>query len=262
MHCAISWTRVCAAKAAVCSIVMSIFTGARHWKKASIPVGWLVLSVMALCLAACQPAPVANAQSTPEPTIAPYKTELIEQGFVELVPNDFPNPVLPENPVQADYAEEPYYMVCMACHGDWGQGLTDEWRERGYGEGFDNCWQSQCHGSNHPDHGFQLIKSIPGVTGYGSMTRVSNAGELFDVIYETMPWWNPGSMGEKEAWEMTAYLMRARGEIQPDTNLDAGNAPIYRLHTPAPEVIDERPGVAALLITLTFGTIAFVWKKS
>ena len=89
----------------------------------------------------------------------------------------------------------------------------------------------------------------------------SNAGELFDVIYETMPWWNPGSVSDEGAWELTAYLMRARGEIHPDTSLDAGNAPIYRLHTPAPEVADESPGVAALLITLTIGTIAFVWKK-
>jgi len=238
-----------------------MYTGARQCKNTSIIAGLFVLAVMAPCLAACKPAPVANAQSTPEPTVAPYKTELIEQGLVELVTNDFLPPVLPENPVQADYGEEPYYLVCMACHGDWGQGLTDEWRLRGYGEGFDNCWQSQCHGSNHPEHGFTIPKEMPPVLGYGSLARYSNAGELFDVIYETMPWWNPGSVSDEGAWELTAYLMRARGEIHPDTSLDAGNAPIYRLHTPAPEVADESPGVAALLITLTIGTIAFVWKK-
>jgi len=235
--------------------------GIRYCEKASITAGLFVLAIMALCLASCKPAPVASAQSTPEPTVVPYKIGLIEQGFVEMVPDDFPKPVLPENPVQADYGEEPYYLVCMACHGDWGQGLTDEWRLRGYGEGFDNCWQSQCHGSNHPEIGFKLIKSIPPVLGYGSMARVSNAGELFDVIYETMPWWNPGSMSEEEAWEMTAYLMRARGEIHAETTLNAGNAPIYRLHNPAPEVVDEKPGVAVLLITLTIGTTAFVLKK-
>ena len=217
---------------------------------------------MAFTLAACKPAPIASAQGTPEPTVVPYKIELIEQGLVELVPNDFPQPVLPENPVQADYGEQPYYLVCMACHGDWGQGLTDEWRERGFGDEAANCWQSQCHGSNHPEHGFVLPKSIPPILGYGSMTRLSTAGELFDVIYETMPWWNPGSMSEEDAWSMAAYLMRARGEIHADTALNTGNAPIYRLHSPAPEVVDERLGVSALLITLTIGTIAFVWKKS
>jgi len=241
---------------------MFMGTGARQSKKASNPAGLFVLAAMAFCLAACKPVPMASAQRTPEPTIVPYRNELIGQGLVELVPNDFPQPVLPENPVQADYGEEPYYQVCMACHGDWGQGLTEEWRERGYGEGFSNCWQSQCHGSNHPEHGFKLIKSIPPVLGNSSMGRVPDAEELFDIIHETMPWWNPGSMSEEDAWVMTAYLMRARGEIRPDTSLNAGNAPIYRLHTPAPEEVDERPGVAALLITLTIGMIAFVWKKS
>ena len=222
----------------------------------------MVLAAMAFGLASCKSAPVASAQSTPEPTVVPYKSKLLEQGFVELVTNDFLPPVLPENPVQADYGEEPYFLVCMACHGDWGQGLTDEWRKRGYGEGFDNCWQSQCHGPHHPEHGFTIPKEMPPVLGYGSLARYSNAGELFEVIYETMPWWNPGSLNEAEAWAMTAYLMRARGEIHPETSLKAGSAPIYRLHTPAPEVVDERPGVAALLVTLTIGTIAFVWKKN
>ncbi len=81
------------------------------------------------------------------------------------------------------------------------------------------------------------------------------------MIYETMPWWNPGSMSEEDAWGLTAYFVRARGEIHADTALNVGNAPIYRLHTPAPEVVDESPGVAALLITLTIGMVAFVWKK-
>jgi cytochrome c len=217
---------------------------------------------MAICLSACQPAPVASAQSTPEPTLAPYQNELLAQGFVELVTNDFLPPVLPANPVQADYGEEPYFLVCMACHGDWGQGLTKEWRERGYGGEFANCWQSQCHGPHHPEHGFTIPKEMPPVLGYGSLARYSNAGELFEVIYETMPWWNPGSLSEEQAWELTAYLMRARGEIYLETNLNTGNAPVYRLHVPAPEVVDERPGVAVLLVTLTIGTIAFVWKKS
>ena len=98
--------------------------------------------------------------------------------------------------------------------------------------------------------------------GSGSLARYSNAGELFEVIYETMPWWNPGSLSEAEAWSLTAYLMRARGEIRADISLNAGNAPIYRLHVPAPALVDERVGVVALLVTLTISTVAFVWKGS
>ena len=241
---------------------MFIGKRARVFKRASILAGLIVVASTAISLSACQPAPAASAQSTPEPTLVPYQNALIEQGFVELVTNDFLPPVLPEKPVQADFGEEPYFLVCMACHGDWGQGLTEEWRKRGYGEGFDNCWQSQCHGPHHPEHGFTIPKEMPPVLGYGSLARYSNAGELFEVIHETMPWWNPGSLSEAEAWSLTAYLMRARGEIRADISLNAGNAPIYRLHVPAPALVDERVGVVALLVTLTISTVAFVWKGS
>lgn len=241
-----------------------MFTGKRaSWlKKASLAIRLSTLAILALLLVAYEPGPDTDPQPTPEPTLAPYQNELIEQGFVELVTNDFLPPVMPEDPVQADYGEEPYFLICMACHGDWGQGLTEEWRLRGFGEEAANCWQSQCHGSNHPKIGFKLPKSIPPVLGYGSLARYSNAQELFKVIYETMPWWDPGSLTEEQAWSLTAYLMRARGEIRADTSLNAGNASIYRLHAPAPEVVDERYGVAALLVTLTISTVAFVWKKS
>jgi len=31
-------------------------------------------------------------------------------------------------PTQADQGAQVYWFVCMVCHGDRGQGLTDEWR--------------------------------------------------------------------------------------------------------------------------------------
>jgi cytochrome c len=236
-------------------------SGGTSWsKKLSLALGFFTLVILSLLLVAFEPGPDIDPQSTPEATLVPYQDELLEGGFVELVPNEFLPPVMPENPVQADYGEEPYFLICMACHGDWGQGLTEEWRLRGFGDESANCWQSQCHGSNHPPIGFVLPKSIPSILGYGSLARFSNAYELYKFIYETMPWWDPGSLSEEQAWGMTAYFMRARGEIDPGTSLTAGNAPIYRLHSPAPKVVDEKPGVAALLVTLTTGLLAFIWK--
>src|SRR5690554_4716614 len=48
-------------------------------------------------------------------------------------------PVLPENPTQADYGRQVYYYVCMTCHGNLGQGLTQEWIDA-WGEE-NSCWQ-------------------------------------------------------------------------------------------------------------------------
>lgn len=38
-------------------------------------------------------------------------------------------PELPENPTQVEVGRVSYYHNCMPCHGDEGQGLTEEFRE-------------------------------------------------------------------------------------------------------------------------------------
>jgi cytochrome c5 len=58
----------------------------------------------------------------------------------------------PQNPTQLDQGSLVYWGICMACHGDRGQGLTLEWRAV-YGED-QNCWASRCHSGNHPPDGF------------------------------------------------------------------------------------------------------------
>lgn len=135
-------------------------------------------------------------------------------------------PVMPNKPSQADKGAYVFYQVCMACHGDRGQGLTDEWREGGFGED-SNCWQSDCHGNNHPRDGFLLIKTVPPVFGSGTFTRFKNGQELHDYLVKTMPWWKPGYLQAQEYWELTAYLMRQRGILPKGVELNEGNARIF-----------------------------------
>lgn len=198
--------------------------------------------------------PTSGAVQTPPPPAS--RPDLQVPGLIELVDDDLSMPVLPPNPSQADLGSELYYQICLACHGDWGQGLSDGWRAE-WGEDQD-CWQSKCHASNHPPWGFELPREIPPVLGMGSLARYSNATELYDYILHKMPWWNPGSLSEEEAWALTAYLMRSRGEIVNEVSLDLANAPIFRLHVPATPVADFRPGAIALIIALTLATIAFI----
>jgi len=72
MRCATFSIPVCAAKVAVCKVAM--FMGTRAWyckNKGSIPAMLFVLAALAFSLAACKPAPIASAQSTPELTFIP-----------------------------------------------------------------------------------------------------------------------------------------------------------------------------------------------
>ena len=137
-------------------------------------------------------------------------------------------PILPSNPSQADYGTIEYWLVCMACHGDRGQGLTDEWRSAS-GPEDQNCWQSKCHASNHPPEGFELPHFVPRIIGENTLLRFSTAQELYEYIAFQMPWWAPGMLTEEQNWLITAYILRENGIIL-DVDLDADNASLFPIH--------------------------------
>lgn len=167
-------------------------------------------------------------------------------------------PALPPAPRQADYGAVTYWQVCMACHGDGGQGLTEEWRAR-LGKEDMNCWQSKCHAANHPPQGFELPHTIPPVVGAEALASHSNALVLYEVIASTMPWWNPGSLTDEEAWNLTAYLLSARGALPRNAILDASSASVFPVHPPARE--NERAN-ALLLAGLLIGAALAGWSAS
>lgn len=210
-------------------------------------------------LTACQPAP-----SEPAPIsydgLSEEKLVYVQRGLIELVPDDLPAPILPPQPVQADLGAEPYYQICLACHGNWGQGLTDEWREIGFGEDM-NCWQSKCHASNHPPQGFEFPREVPPLLGKNALIRIADAKELYQVIYETMPWWAPGSLTEEEAINISAYIMRARGELPEGIVLTQANLAAFPLHTQAPEIVDEKPAGFFLVTGLTLTMLGLIGIK-
>jgi len=165
-------------------------------------------------------------------------------------------PVMPSKPSQADQGAYVFYLVCMACHGDRGQGLTDEWREGGFGED-NNCWQSDCHGNNHPLEGFLLVKTVPPVFGSNTFVRFKNGQELHDYLVKTMPWWKPGYLQAQEYWEITAYLMRQRGILPNAVELNEGNARVFLIRPVAALPKDSRPMALlfAGLLVLAAGVI-------
>ncbi|MBW8010141.1 MAG: hypothetical protein FVQ83_02710 [Chloroflexi bacterium] len=137
-------------------------------------------------------------------------------------------PLLPSNPSQADNGAIEYWLVCMVCHGDRGQGLTDEWRSASGPEDQD-CWQSKCHASNYPPGGFELPHFIPSIIGENTLLRFSNAQELYEYIAFQMPWWSPGLLTEEQNWLITAYVLQENGIIL-EVDLNADNARSILIH--------------------------------
>ena len=166
-------------------------------------------------------------------------------------------PILPASPSMADRGALPYWGICLSCHGDKGQGLTDEWRQGGFGLDM-NCWKSKCHAPNHPTPGFVLPRLIPAIIGPNTLQRFTTAQELKTYIKNTMPWWNPGSLSEDDSWNLTAYLLRENGVLPHDQNLNIQQASITPVHVPIRERGNEFDFQFALASVLGMASLVLI----
>jgi cytochrome c len=129
---------------------------------------------------------------------------------------------LPASPSQADHGAQLYWLNCLPCHGDVGQGLTDEFRDT-YPPEDNNCWARGCHGNNPYEGGFTLPTSVPRLIGPGALTKFSSVTNLHTFIQAAMPFEDPGVLTEDEYWQLAAFLLRENGIPYPE-QLDASTA--------------------------------------
>lgn len=149
-------------------------------------------------------------------------------------------PTLSASATQADVGSQVYILVCRACHGDRGQGLTEEWRAS-WDPADRNCWQSKCHAANHPPEGFEFPRWAPQVMGQGAMARFQTAEDLHAFLKERMPWYAPGSLTDQEYWQLTAYLARENHFYDGQTVLTADNAANIRFWPAQTAVTAQHP---------------------
>jgi hypothetical protein len=103
-------------------------------------------------------------------------------------PDRLEQPTLPASPSQADYGAQEFWFQCLPCHGDRGQGLTEEFRET-YPPEDRNCWESGCHGERPYENGWTIPQIVTPLIGAGSsLEEFSNAKTLHDFICTAMPY--------------------------------------------------------------------------
>ncbi len=141
----------------------------------------------------------------------------------------------------AQYGAEIYRLVCSACHGDVGQGLTQQWRLT-WNPKDQNCWQSKCHAPNHPPDGFDLPHSIPPLEGVNIRYLFPTALDLYDYIKTQMPWQNKGSLTDQEYWQVTAYVLQMNG-IDPGAELLNENTAVKIILRPDPAPVTQPASV-------------------
>jgi hypothetical protein len=110
-------------------------------------------------------------------------------------------------PTQGGHGHDLFYIYCMPCHGDRGQGLTDEFRNRQYPPEDTNCWKSGCHGNRPYDNGFILPKTVPALIGANTLTKFATARNMFDFMRTAMPFNKPGSLSQEQYLQLLAFLL-------------------------------------------------------
>lgn len=213
-----------------------------------LPFLFIVLALGVLLFASSEAAASPSLQSTPTPLPTPT---------FDIARLDRPETSDP--PTQLDQGALYYWGVCMACHGDRGQGLTEAWRDS-YGEADRNCWQSDCHGPDHPPWGFYIPKTnlAPAIAGPGTLASYASAFELHAYILRTMPWWKPGSMTTEEAWAVTNYLLKLNKTQPMGIVLSLSNASAIPVHRSVSAPPSEKPGVLVLALILALAAVGMV----
>jgi hypothetical protein len=138
-------------------------------------------------------------------------------------PDRLAEPTLPASPSQADYGAQQFWFQCLPCHGDRGQGLTEEFRML-YPPEEQNCWESGCHGARFYENGWTIPTLVPAVVGAGSLQKFPNALILQAYIKAAMPYQWPGTLDDGTAWAITAFLMRENGLWHANQTLGVDNA--------------------------------------
>jgi hypothetical protein len=152
-------------------------------------------------------------------------------------PDRLAEPTLPPIPKQADEGAVVYWLHCMPCHGDRGQGLTPEFRSL-YPPDHQNCWTSGCHGDRPYEAGFTIPQSVPALIGPEALTNFNSAKDLFAFMGARMPFQEPGSLKEDAYWQLTAFLLRENGVDLP-ASLDDTTATKVALSVEAGELLDR-----------------------
>lgn len=194
-----------------------------------------------------------SAQDTPEPGMMFKPSDRLDP------------PPMSDPPTQVEHGHYAYWLSCMACHGDRGQGLTDEWR--GVLDPADqNCWQSKCHASNHPPEGFKLPETVPAIIAPGRLSHHGTAAKLYQYLRTRMPWQAPGILTDEEYWQLTAFLVEATGVSLGGMDLGPENASSVRLTIqtetsamPGRLSIHWLAPAAVVTLVLLSGTIA--WQR-
>ncbi len=171
--------------------------------------------------------------------VHPFQTTIAQQNSVSPTPTYDPlaEPPLPPHPTEYELGRNLYWHWCMTCHGDRGQGLTDEFRGIWEPE-HQNCWGRGCHSGRPGETGFPIPTVVPALVTENHLARFSSVQELADFLEATHPPQSPGILKSQE-YRAIALFVFTLNERSP-TSIPITDTPIptqtitpSKLHVPS-----------------------------
>jgi hypothetical protein len=119
--------------------------------------------------------------------------------------NPLKEPVIPEHPSDYELGRNYYWHYCMPCHGDKGQGLTDEWRAVWVPDHQD-CWGRGCHSGKRVDDSFPIPTAVPPIVSSARLARFTSRETLYEYLKSTHPPQKPGCLTDEEYRAIAVFL--------------------------------------------------------
>ncbi len=93
----------------------------------------------------------------------------------------------------------------MTCHGDVGQGLTDEFRGI-WEEDHQDCWGRGCHAGHPGDTGFPIPTVVPALVNDAHLRQFTCIQELSAFLKATHPPQSPGILKDEEYHAIALFV--------------------------------------------------------
>jgi hypothetical protein len=186
----------------------------------------------------------------------PFQTTIAQQPALSPTPTYDPlaEPPLPENPTEYELGRNLYWHWCMTCHGDVGQGLTDEFRGI-WEEDHQNCWGRGCHAGHSGDLGFPIPTVVPALVSDAHLQQFSCIQDLSAFLKATHPPQSPGILKDDEYHAIALFVFTMNERPLIDFNPTASPVPTLTAtpFPPAEPAPDHSPlyiGIVAALLAV------------
>lgn len=166
--------------------------------------------------------------------ISPYQMTSANHISQSATPtyDPFAEPPLPENPTEYELGRNLYWHWCMTCHGDRGQGLTDEFRLI-WEPDHQDCWGRGCHGGRLEDEGFPIPTVVPALVNDAHLAQFAAVQDLSNFLKATHPPQSPGILKQEEYDAIAAFVFTLN------------TRPVARIPATEPAVPSATPSPAA-----------------